>query len=89
VDVLSAGARIGGSGAGAVVGEVAFLLGTARMNQVVAGRDGAFVLGFSSAALIDAVERDPGLGAGLYRAVATNLAHKLLERQGRAPGSPG
>jgi len=89
VDVLSAGARVGGSGPGAVVGEVAFLLGTARMNQVVAGRDGAFVLGFSSAALTDAVERDPEIGAGLYRALAVNLAHKLLERQGRAPRRAG
>ena len=80
VDIYELDEHIGTSGAGSFTGEVAFLLSQPRMSEVRSGPSGVTLLGFSLSSLREAFESAPAACAVLYRAVATDLARKLLER---------
>jgi predicted GNAT family N-acyltransferase len=87
VEVFEDGMQVGTSGPGSFTGEVAFLLSQPRMSEVRSGPEGATLIGFNVAALRDAFATSPAACAELYRALAIDLAHKLLERQVGLPRS--
>jgi predicted GNAT family N-acyltransferase len=88
VDVFDGGVHVGGSGPGSFTGEVAFLLAQPRISEVRAGPTGVTLLGFNVASLRGAVTASPEAAAVLYRAVAADLARKLVERGAGAPAAP-
>jgi hypothetical protein len=71
---------LGVAGVGDVVGEVAFLLATARSKDVVAAEDGTRVLSLSERSLRECVRSDSQAGSALLLNLARALAWKLLTR---------
>ncbi len=71
--------RVRTMGAGAMIGEIGFLLGEARTATVRADTD-CRVLRLSQAALLDIEREEPELGFAFHRGMAQFLAHRLVDK---------
>jgi SulP family sulfate permease len=71
--------RVRTMGAGAMIGEIGFLLGEARTATVRADTD-CRVLRLSQAALLGIEREEPELGFAFHRGMAQFLAHRLVDK---------
>ena len=79
VEVHRAGETVAVFTAGAVFGEVAFLLGKPRTADVVAGRDGVRVLSLSDGNIRDLMAHDQGLASKLLLNLCRCMGARLLD----------